>query len=106
FKDSGHQYILTFKNNIKGIVAIDEATDFSIWELSAMSNLSHPLFNSVTISGDLMQRFTEKGISDWADYTKIYPKTEIRDLKIAYRQTARLLKIASEIYSWNVNSPA
>ena len=106
FKDSGHQYISTFKNNIKGVVAVDEATDFSIWELSAMSNLSHPLFNSVTLSGDLMQRLTEKGISDWSDYSKLYINTEIRDLKIAYRQTAKLLKIASEIYSWNVDSPA
>jgi hypothetical protein len=106
FKESSHQYLLTFKNNIKGVVAIDEATDFSIWELSAMSNLSHPLFNSVTLSGDLMQRLTEKGICSWTDYTKLYPKTEIRDLKIAYRQTAKLLKIASEIYSWNVDSPA
>ncbi len=106
FKESNHQYITTFKNNIKGVVAIDEATDFSIWELIAMSSLSHPLFNSVTLSGDLMQRFTEKGISDWSDYTKNYLETEIRDLKIAYRQTAKLLKIASEIYSWNVDSPA
>lgn len=106
FKESNHQYITTYKNNIKGVVAIDEATDFSIWELNVMSNLSHPLFDSVTLSGDLMQRFTEKGISSWNDYIKIYPDTEVSDLKIAYRQTAKLLKIASEIYSWNVNSPA
>jgi len=57
------------------------------------------LFNSVTLSGDLMQRFTQKGISDWSDYSKLFVNTEIRDLKIAYRQTAKLLKIASEIYS-------
>ncbi len=106
FKSSNHQYINTFKNNIKGVVAIDEATDFSIWELSAMTNLSHPLFDSVTLSGDLMQRLTERGISSWDDYVKIYPNTEIKNLKIAYRQTAKLLKIATEIYSWNVNSRA
>lgn len=106
YKNSKHPYILAFKDNMRGVVAIDEATDFSIWELAAMSNLSHPLFNSVTLSGDLMQRLTQKGISSWSDYTSVYPNTEIRDLKIAYRQTARLLKIASEIYSWNVDSEA
>ena len=47
---------------MKGVVAVDEATDFSLWELVAMSSLSHPLFNSVTLSGDLMQRLTNKGI--------------------------------------------
>lgn len=106
FKESNHQFISTFKSNIKGVGSIDEATDFSIWELNAMSNLSHPLFNSVTLSGDLMQRLTIRGISSWNDYIKNFPGTEIRDLKIAYRQTARLLDIASEIYSWNVNSTA
>jgi DNA helicase IV len=106
FKESNHQFITSFKNNIKGVVAIDEATDFSIWELNAMSNLAHPLFNSVTLSGDLMQRLTVSGISNWNDYIKNFPDTEVRDLKIAYRQTAKLLEIATEIYSWNVSSPA
>lgn len=106
FNECSHPYILTFKENIKGVVAIDEATDFSLWELIAMSRLAHPLFNSVTLSGDLMQRMTAKGILSWSDYIKIMPNTEVRDLKIAYRQTAKLLRIASEIYSWNIDSPA
>jgi hypothetical protein len=106
FNDSEHPYLISFKKNIKGVIAIDEATDFSLWELSAMSHLAHPFFESVTLSGDLMQRLTKRGISSWSDYTTIFPNSEIKDLKIAYRQTAKLLEIAAEIYRWNVNAPA
>jgi len=106
FEKSEHPYVLAFVQNIKGVVAIDEATDFSLWELNAMTQLAHPFFNSVTLCGDLMQRMTERGLTSWKDYTDINKNTEIRDLKIAYRQTAKLLDIASEIYSWNVNAPA
>ena len=106
FDQSNHPYILAYKENIKAVVAIDEATDFSIWELFTMSQLAHPYFESVTLSGDLMQRMTKKGLRSWNDFTDIVYNTDIRDLKIAYRQTAKLLDIASEIYSWNVSEPA
>lgn len=106
YNESDHLYISTYKENAKAVVAIDEATDFSIWELAVMSTLSHPLFNSVTLSGDLMQRMTTKGIHSWADYQKIYPDADIQDLVIAYRQTAKLLKIASTIYEKMLNVPA
>jgi hypothetical protein len=106
FETSNHPYILAYRNNIKGVVAIDEATDFSIWELVVMTQLSHPMFNSVTLSGDLMQRMTPTGIKSWEEYTKIFKDTEIKDLKIAYRQTAKLLRIATAIYKKNVNSAA
>lgn len=105
FNNSDHKYVSTFRQHMKGIVAVDEATDFSLWELVAMSSLSHPLFNSVTLSGDLMQRLTDKGLTSWKEYINIISNTEIRDLKIAYRQTAKLLNVASKIYSSNVASP-
>lgn len=106
FNNSNHKYVVTFRQYMKGVVAVDEATDFSLWELVAMSSLSHPLFNSVTLSGDLMQRLTNKGLTSWSEYINVVSDTEVRDLKIAYRQTAKLLNVASEIYSWNVSSPA
>lgn len=106
FNDSDHLYLATYRDIAKAVVAIDEATDFSLWELAVMSTLSHPLFNSVTLAGDLMQRMTTKGIHSWADYQKIYPEAEVQDLIIAYRQTAKLLKIASSIYEKMLDVPA
>jgi len=106
YNESDHLYLTAYKENAKAVVAIDEATDFSIWELAVMSTLSHPLFNSVTLSGDLMQRMTTKGIHSWSDYQKIYPDAEVQDLVIAYRQTAKLLKIASSIYENILEVPA
>lgn len=99
FDQSSHPFIATYRQNIKGVVAIDEATDFSVWELAAMSGLAHPFFNSVTLSGDLMQRMTAKGIQSWEEYESILPNTEVKDLKKAYRQTAKLLGIASDVYT-------
>jgi len=106
YQESDHLCLTTYKENAKAVVAIDEATDFSIWELAVMSTLSHPLFNSVTLSGDLMQRMTTKGIHSWSVYQKIYPDAEVQDLVIAYRQTAKLLKIASSIYENILEVPA
>jgi hypothetical protein len=99
WKQSSHRYLETYKDNIRGVVAVDEATDFSIWELVVMTQLSHPLFGSTTLSGDLMQRFTSKGIKNWESYAKLFKDTEIKDLKIAYRQTAKLIDIAAGIYN-------
>jgi UvrD-like helicase C-terminal domain len=87
-----------FKNLHKAVVAIDEATDFSSLELLAMSSFSHPKFNSVTLSGDLMQRMTANGLKSWEDFTSLIDNVEIGSLKIAYRQTPNLLKLASLIY--------
>lgn len=106
YEESMHPFISTYREQARAVVAIDEATDFSPLELRSMERMSHPLFNCVTLSGDLMQRMTRTGLSNWQEYTKLYPKTPIYDLKIAYRQTERLLRIAAEIYSWNVAEKA
>lgn len=106
YDSSTHPFISCFKQNTRAVIAIDEATDFSIWELAAISGLSHPLISSVTLSGDLMQRLTLKGINSWQDYVEVFPNTEIKDLKIAYRQTARLLDIAATIYRMHINKNA
>lgn len=106
YLNSQHSYVVTYREYSKAVVAVDEATDFSIFELKTMSSLAHPEFDCVTLSGDLMQRMTSKGISSWEDFQAFLPDAEVKDLKIAYRQTAKLLKVAAEIYSWNVSQPA
>lgn len=106
FDNSKDKYIEGFKNLYKGVVAIDEATDFSPLELLAMSSFSYPKFNSVTLSGDLMQRMTPNGLKSWEDFTTLIDNVEIGSLKIAYRQTPNLLKLASLIYEQNTGIKA
>lgn len=99
YKSSNHQYIKTFKNNLKGIIAVDEATDFNLFELNCMYLLTYPNFNSITFSGDIMQRMVKQGIKSWSELSEIIPNIQTENLKISYRQTPELLKIAQKIHS-------
>lgn len=104
YQTSTDKYIVGFRNLYKGVVAIDEATDFTALELISMSTFAYPKFNSVTLSGDLMQRMTANGIQSWDDYTSLSGNVEVASLKIAYRQTPKLLKLASLIYEKNTGT--
>jgi hypothetical protein len=106
FDLSSHPFVTGFKIHMRPVVAIDEATDFSPFELAAMASLSHPQFNCVTLSGDLMQRMTERGLSDWNDFQAIIPDTTIETMTISFRQTPRLLAIANRLYEHNTHKPA
>jgi DNA helicase IV len=101
YENSNDKFVSAFRNVYKGVVAIDEATDFSPLELISMSTFAYPKFNCVSLSGDLMQRMTTNGIRSWEDYTSLITNTDIESLKIAYRQTPNLLKLASIIYEKN-----
>jgi DNA helicase IV len=98
YKRINHPYINGFNNNSKPVIGIDEATDFSVIDLIAISSFGHPDLSSVTLSGDLMQRMTKEGITSWEDFTQIIPNTEKRDLKVSYRQSPTLLDLAKAIY--------
>jgi len=105
YQNSNHQYIKTFKNNLKGIIAVDEATDFTLFELYSMYSLTYPEFNCITFSGDIMQRMSKQGIKNWKELEQIIPDTDKADLKISYRQTPELLKIAQILHSEFSKSP-
>lgn len=101
FSESKDIFIQAFKSNSKAVIAIDEATDFSLLELSCMSFLSHPKYQCVTLCGDIMQRLEAKGITNWEEYNNIFPEAEIGNLEISYRQTENLLNIGKMLYQSN-----
>lgn len=82
----------------QGMVAVDEATDFSAVELGCMRRLSAPAFESLTVCGDPMQRLTSHGIQDWEDMTEMVGMHSSNVLRRSYRQTARLLAVAMDLY--------
>jgi hypothetical protein len=101
FESLKHHYLAAYKVNIKPVIAIDEATDFSILEILAINSLCHPGISSLTLSGDLMQGLTKKGLKQWSDIdiNHIITDIEIRNLNISYRQSSNLLSVAKSIYN-------
>jgi hypothetical protein len=101
-----HPYLTAYINNCKPVIAIDEATDFSIIDLLAINSFRHPEISSLTLSGDLMQRMTIDGLSKWEDFSSIVPGVERKDLKISYRQSNTLLFLAKLIYEKSTGKKA
>lgn len=86
-------------------IVVDEATDFSAVQLSAMGRLSHPSADSVTFAGDLMQRVTSNGLVSWDELIPLLGEFERTDLEISYRHTPVLLSIAGKMFEHSLGEP-
>lgn len=106
FNELNHPYTNSFKENIKPVIGIDEATDFSIIDLLAINSFRHPELSSLTLSGDIMQRMTNDGLNAWEDFSSLVSGTEIKDLEISYRQSPTLLSLAKSIYEKSTGNKA
>jgi hypothetical protein len=98
FKEEGHNYITSYKLYQRYIVAIDEASDFSLIELACMHSFSHPDYNSTSLSGDIMQRLTKNGIQNWSSFIDFVGGGDIKALNISYRQSVTLCNLAKAFY--------
>lgn len=83
-------------------IAVDEATDFSTIQLGCMYYLAHPRYTSVSFAGDLMQRVTDFGLTDWEECKFITKNFETHNVDKVYRQSPKLLKIAEVLYEHSV----
>ena len=106
FNSLNHPYLTAFKTNCKQVIGIDEATDFSIIDLLTINSFRHPQLSSVTLSGDIMQRMTNDGLTSWEDYSSIVAGTERKDLEVSYRQSPTLLSLAQSIYEKSTGNKA
>ncbi len=93
-------------NEFRYVIAVDEATDFSAVELACMRLLAHPVFDCATFAGDLMQRMTNQGIGDWQAISGLVQQPEMHELKLSYRQSRKLLRIAACLYEKSIGQPA
>jgi superfamily I DNA/RNA helicase len=100
-QETKHPYVNTYIKNCKPVIAIDEATDFSIIDLLAMHSFRHPDISAVTLSGDLMQRITMHGLKTWEDFSDMIYSTEIKNLTLSYRQSPTLLSLAQKIHEYS-----
>lgn len=106
FNSLNHPYLNAFKSNYKPVIGIDEATDFSIIDLLAINSFRHPQLSSVTLSGDIMQRMTNDGLTSWEDFSSVVSGTERKDLEVSYRQSPTLLSLAQSIYEKSMGNKA
>lgn len=106
FNSLNHSFLAAFKTHCKPVIGIDEATDFSIIDLLAINSFRHPQLSSVTLSGDIMQRITNDGLTSWEDFSNLVKGTEKKDLEVSYRQSPTLLSLAQAIYEKSTGNKA
>ncbi|MGG0240560.1 HelD family protein [Bacillus rhizoplanae] len=85
-------------------VVIDEAQDFSPFQLSILKEIT--LGNSFTILGDLSQAIHEyQGIHDWQQFQDVfYQNAQYYELTRSYRSTKEIIHFANEVIQ-NANIP-
>lgn len=99
FQALKHRYAKAYVENVKPVIGIDEATDYTLLEYYFMVSFRHYDFSSITLCGDIMQGLNNNGIQHWKDLQKhILPKLEVKTLDVSYRQLPTLLDMAREIY--------
>lgn len=99
FNQLKHKYAQAYRDWARPVIGVDEATDYSVLDYYLINSFRYYRFNSVTLCGDIMQGITENGIEDWDELVKsVLPNLSKSELKISYRQTPTLVKLAREMY--------
>lgn len=100
FKNLSHKYATAYFDVIRPIIGIDEATDYCLLDYYAIKSLLHYEISSLTLTGDNMQCLKGNGIFDWKQLKdrNLFAKIEVSDLKVSYRQSKELLKMAHSLY--------
>ena len=108
FESCEHKYIEAYRDVIKPVIGVDEATDYSIVDFYAIASLGHYTVSSFTLAGDIMQGLTVNGIKDWTDLydDDIFSEMDINPLVTSYRQSPALLELAQRLYKKQIGFPA
>lgn len=102
FLELKHKYAKAYQDNVKPVIGIDEATDYSLLDYYFMVSFRHYEFSSITLCGDIMQGLNTNGILSWNDLRRfVMPKLQVKTLNISYRQLPTLLEMAREMYKDN-----
>lgn len=87
-----------YRQNVRTVIGIDEATDYSLMEYYFMYSFRDYRLATITLCGDLMQGLNQNGISGWKVLKDILPGLEVNSLNISYRQMPPLLEVARNLY--------
>ena len=98
FAESTNVYLAVYREAMRPVLAVDEASDYTPLQLQALTLLAHPRYTCITLCGDLMQRLGPTGLTSWEDYETMFANTKRASLEISYRQCSTLLKLAAKLY--------
>lgn len=94
-----NKYVKAYMENVKPVIVVDEATDYSIIDYYFMSSFRYYEFNTMTLCGDIMQGLNNNGIDSWEQLKKqVLPELKVFELKVSYRQTPTLLDLSRRLY--------
>ena len=94
-----NKYVKAYMDNVKPVIVVDEATDYSLIDYYFMASFRHYEFNTITLCGDIMQGLNNYGIDSWEQLKKsVLPNLKIFELKVSYRQTPTLLDLSKRLY--------
>ncbi len=99
FDGMKNKYVQAYKENVKHVIGIDEATDYSLIDYYFMTSFCHYEFHALTLCGDIMQGLNDNGVASWEEIKKyILPSLETYELKTSYRQLPTLLDMSKKMY--------
>lgn len=94
-----NKYVEAYCENVKHVIGVDEATDYSLIDYYFISSFLHYEYSSLTLCGDIMQGLNDNGIRSWDELKKnLLPNLEVFELKKSYRQVPTLVDMSKEIY--------
>lgn len=99
FDGMKNKYAEAYKENVKPVIGIDEATDYSLIDYYFMVSFRHYDYSTLTMCGDIMQGLNDNGITSWEQLKEfVLPNLEICELKTSYRQLPSLLDMSKQMY--------
>lgn len=99
FNGMKSKYVEAYRENVKPVIGIDEATDYSVIDYYFMVSFRHYEYSSLTLCGDIMQGLNDNGIKRWEQLKKtVLPNLETVELKTSYRQLPTLLDMSKQMY--------
>ena len=94
-----NKYVKAYTENVKPVIVVDEATDYSVIDYYFMASFRHYEYNTMTLCGDIMQGLNNNGIDSWEQLKKqVLPELKVFELKVSYRQTPTLLELSKQLY--------
>lgn len=96
--NANHSFIDAYKELSRPIIGVDEATDFSKYDIYAMQSFLTMDYNSMTLCGDVMQRLTQAGLTSWDEINDVVENPLVQSMRTSYRQSSALLDVAKNLY--------
>ena len=93
-----HSFVDAYNELSRPIIGVDEATDFSKYDIYAMQSFLTMDYNSMTLCGDVMQRLTQAGLTSWDEINDVVENPLVQSMRTSYRQSSALLDVAKNLY--------